>query len=661
VSTVALATGAPQAAERILEELDHTRAVRLVGPPMAGKSAALGAVASALPAKNLHPVHVEPPLGDADEAMVMLASVAAGLAPFDGELLDYVRRPSTTWDGKVDRVCGAVDRHHDRVVLLFDEFSASTRRDADLVTRSSAELFARLTSARARTVVAGTRPLFWAGARDVRIEPESRPQDVLLGNSWNGLGQHARRMHEAGGDRLARRSSLELRLGVALVASGVDIAEIIDTPSSPATLVRRLFETLRDAAELRELVGKLAVLRTPFDESWPIELGRDQLDDPARELLVHAMLSGRPGALRLHEVIQREARLFEWSRGDALVQAHRLAAAFHRRRYDDAMGRADLVAATRHEMENVHHLTQAGDFVAVMKAQVYFGAQYDLLGKALSIADRRADAVACYERAIDCDPDDDYAHHYLAYNLDVLAQEPPRVEAEYRAALELRPDHPWYHGRLICFLITRGRITDAKHQWELALSHLLPGGAEEEPYVYRELHRPVARLLLHRGELAWARRTLEEIPTFHRREPWFGALLRLHIILAEAEREETVFPPYIPLAERWNGPHLVSSEEGVRSWRPGYVASFGDIVNIRTARRDRKTGREVFEWREYPQREFVKIVGRRLSHAIRAGAFIEIIELDSGETLILPHSREYADENLPGVFPRSDRYLRGSA
>ena len=52
-----------------------------------------------------------------------------------------------------------------------------------------------------------------------------------------------------------------------------------------------------------------------------------------------------------------------------------------------------------------------------------------------------------FASASDFDFEDAFAHHYLAFSLDIEGVEPRRVESEYRLALELERRHALWHAR----------------------------------------------------------------------------------------------------------------------------------------------------------------------------------------------------------------------
>ncbi len=106
-----------------------------------------------------------------------------------------------------------------------------------------------------------------------------------------------------------------------------------------------------------------------------------------------------------------------------------------------------------------------------------------------------------------------YSHHYLAFNLDWLAEHPEEVERHYREAIKLQRGHPWWWwSRWFAYLATRGRFRDARQAWRDALDEFSLGGDESSRWLYLSLHRWVARWLLHWSELDFAENVLNAIP-----------------------------------------------------------------------------------------------------------------------------------------------------
>lgn len=644
-----------------------TRSVALTGQPTAGKSTALSLIGDRAGSKwRVLRVHL--PHGD-DGGPVAMASVAAQLGT---ETLEVVRDVRVSWSAKIREVTCALERMAEESLLLFDEPQYSVPNpSASIFVRRAEEMTAALLSIpNLRSVVATERkPVY--GQETIVVQRASDVAAILAPAQWNGLGDHAKALLDTDAPELARYSPLELRLGVALLAAGVPAQRLMRERWLARQLIRTLVDTLDDSEALKRVAGRLAVYRTSFGEAALQRAGIGDLSPTPRSILESALLFGKPGARRLHELVAMEARARKWLTPADEMHAHREAAAYYRGCFEDASTADNLTDSVRYEMEMVHHLTEAGDEAAMNEAHVFFVDQYDALGKSFSLRRRFELAVRAYERSLSHDDEDHYAHHYLGYNYDVRGLSPLDVEKCYRRAVEIEPTHTWYHSRLICFLITRGRALDARRQWAEAHAALLPSGSYDDERLYRDLHMHVARLLLHRGQLRFAEEVLEDVVPEFQQHPWWLALQRLLLQLKEAERDETVFPPHIPVEQRWSGPHLVRAPEErrrVRRWFPGRVAAIDQSgVHVRIAIADGRDAAIEYGWRDFSNKEFRQLsplAARGLS--LPVGTFVEIVEFKKGRqrgrTMIFAHeSQTYVDPALPGLFPAPDRYLRVSA
>lgn len=650
--------------------------VALDGPPMAGKSTVLRALAERLDGRTVLTLDI--PLqrsapqrfgfgGIADDAAgVVLASAAAQLRSIEPRLPDVIIAPDRSWDDKVEAVRAAVESAANAggCTLLVDGPIPSEMDSAfaSIFSLHTKELLRTLlTTPKVSCVLARGGSL--GATRRVAVKPVAVPSVVLDPGQWNGLGPSADLLGRASSDApLSDYSPLELRLAVAAIHAGESPARLAAERPRTRQLVHMLFERLGEAGtELRRVLGRLAVLRTDFPTELLEAAGAGVLDDAARNILEHAVLFGEGNARRLHETFAREAALRGWLTSRELERFHRIAADHHRERFHSATEFDDVPAALRHEMEVFHHLSEAGDVGAIEQARCFFAAQFDALGKSLSLKRKYDAAVACYERSLERSPDDWYAHHYLAWNLDVQGKEATRVENGYLRARELARGHVWHHGRLICFYVTRSRTDSAEQAWRRARSWFGFRDEEADERFYKELHRPLARLLLHRGQLDFAGEVLDDVPASLRSDlSWFDALDRKRVGLEEAELEQVVFPPHIPVAERWEGPHLVIGAQlagTVTHWLPGRISAIdGSSVHIRVAERD-PDGSVAFGWHDYTRKAFDRLCRYARKLPIPAGTFLEIVTVGE-DVYIFLHPPSRADTALPALFPRPDRYLR---
>lgn len=660
--------GIDKAVEATLASLRNGNNVFLHGRFGAGKSEALSRLGDRL-AKNSKVIHVALNRDD-DAAPTALTYVASQLPTWSRDLEGFIRDPKVSWGAKLVKVEEGLAED---LVLLLDEprLGPVTQLDPTIFEVRVRELSDALVRAKCRKVVTGTT----AVANEfvsVEVSAVSVPSEILSASRWNGLGKHANALLEA--DRtgaLAGYSPVELRLAVAAVFAGLEPSEVVHEHLRWRALLGRLLTLVKDDAALKAVLGRLAVLRTSFDATYLDAAGFKQLDPDSRTLLRRAILFGPDHALKLPDFVAHEANEREWLDRPMRLEAHKAAAAFHQQRFDQASAAGSVAPAVREEMEATHHLIQAGDVSLLDSARLFFTEQYDALGRALSLLGqdlkdnrRLLDAARAYSRALELDPRDWYAHHYLGFNLDMLGRESAKVADHYVTAVELFRQHVWLHRRLVCFLVTVGRMRDARTRWTSAPAELMPSGSAQHDDVYQQLHRYVAQAALYFGQLEFARAVLEDVPPrFRESLTWYGKYQQGLTLHAEAERDQVVFPARVAISERWHGPHLVNSGERgrVSSWTPGRIGSIDTEVHIRIA--EPGAGAPRFGWRTMPLKEFRRLSPLKARVELpAAGTFLEIIRFKSGEEEVrLYDPTRSGDVALEVPFPAPDRYLRAFA
>lgn len=634
--------------------------VALVGSWGSGKSTALAKLGQELAStQGRRVVRLSLPLGD-DAAVVALCTAAAQLG---AATLAEVKRPNLSWGKKLDRVAEEIES--EPTVVLFDEprLREPSLEDSTLFHRRAFELSQRFWEARASRVFAvGFRPQS-PGVSVVQVAPRSVPEEILAPGNWNGLGPTAKRLLDVGGTQLESYSPMELRLAVGLCARGIDPEKILDQGWRQKELVNRLVGTFTQAALLKKVLGRLALLRLPIDDELLKWAGATGVPSDDRKLLHSILLFGEPNRWKLHELIAFEARE-SWLARDENLDAHKSLSDLYRRRFGTSVTSADVGDALRLELEVTHHRTEAGD-ATLIQEQLFFVEQYDALGKTLSIAERYGEAVRAYERSVQLDPDDWYAHHYLAFNLDFQGCDPARVENEYRQAIVGWPEQVWFHGRYICFLLTCGRLHEAGSAWSEAIRVFAQGGNAER-FVYDELHRPIARLALELGQVQFAERVLADVPG-HAQEQhrWYRSFRQFLTTQKEAASDELVFPLHIPVDQRWSGPHLLRSSDDltrVERWLPGRIAAKdGNVTRVRIARRD-ANGAVSFGWRDIAAKELRALSPEAAAMTLPANTFVEFVQLRERSKVVermLSHDLSHPED--PDLarrpLPPVDRYL----
>ena len=368
----------------------------------------------------------------------------------------------------------------------------------------------------------------------------------------------------------------------------------------------------------------------------------------------------------MHDVLKRLPGELGWQAWPIRRSAHEQFADYFARRL--SRSEAPPAGAMGDVLEGFHHAASAGRQSAPNDFAPFSPEQLHTLGRVLSkhCGDHRA-AIEVFERAIPLDDRDDYAHHYLAYNVDWLADDEDRADREYKQAVELNKEHPWWWSRRINFLITTGRLSEARREWRDATTSLGRLTAEDSDYLYRALHLWVARLLLHRGQLDFAEQVLASVPERVRRhDTQFQALARLSATLHEAERGRGVFPWSVPPDRWWHSfPNLGFPPElngaPLVQWNPARVED-GDQDSVWLIVGSKLAGElPTYGHLAIPRDRFDDASLDVKSEEIQPNRFLELAFYGSaGELRIRCHPAEIAmDGQLPGFDPPDPRrYLR---
>ena len=660
-----------EAVQRLRQGIDGgDRRLAIHAAPGAGKTAVLAALAESL--RGSRPVVRIELSDDDDAAQAALVQAAAQLAFAKPDLLDCVvprHEPARVpWTARIAALREGLALAGQEPVIVVDEpiFDPGSSPERQFFAGRAVEITRAVMGAPGVVVLAGS--------------------SIPPGIAWDA-GVELPLVHAAD-DAVARGVLAEVsgkrplppvivQVLAALQAGGVDVRGIPRRDMRLDRLVRHdLGRLLLERPSMRGVIARLSALRLPFPEDLPVRAGLFGLPEPDRRIVDHLLAAAGEGRRVVPAALATTIRDCiatgdpAWTPEEPAGDQHRFAAEHHRSCFEAARVSGDVAAAVREELEEIHQLTEAGDAAALLDRSLQFVEQYDALGKSLSQRALRGpraeeerlrrDAVRAYERAVEHDPRDAYAHHYIAYNLDILATERERVGQEYVTAKDLAPGHPWYHSRHICFLITTSWMRLAREGWERAVADLASTGGPLDEALCEALHRPVARLLLERSELGFAREVLEDAPETVRSAPWWVALDQLRVCLEEDRDQRLVFPPTLPVAERWRGPHLASSGPGdaeIKDWKPGRVlGGDDDLVMIDVASLDAPIST-------------IEIDVRALTEAwdvapgeLRPGAFVELVEYEDGTKEMNVWDRSSSSfrgiANLPKLFPAVDRYLR---
>lgn len=378
---------------------------------------------------------------------------------------------------------------------------------------------------------------------------------------------------------------LQFRLVVALVGLGQAPREVLAGPLAVRDLGKHLSDLLsRVGGEVRDGVRRFLHARRPISREVARQIAR--VPDGHLPLITECLAEG--GDLievdeGLREVLlARRAGEGQGLPTDASVH---LALADYHQSLDGAAGPVAAWNQIEHWLEKVHHLGLSGPAGAERWSQLDRPTRELYWDRARSLSIDHHEYVAAADLFQECvhrfDARDAYSWHYLAYNLDRAGVRRKDAERAFRKAVELRPDHPWYNGRLVTFLIDQARFRAAEEEWGNALERMDPDGENvgRSPWLAKEAHRWVAKAWLRFGEVRRARLVLDDIPQEgFREEGWYQDLREAVEDAEEAlHLGESVYPSTTRMNERWIEPRalarLAPDNHVLRSWFPGRIAS----------------------------------------------------------------------------------------
>ena len=582
----------------------------------------------------------------------------------------------------------AVDRRDD-VVLLCDEPAGWYHRDESLLEHTpdySARSFAEWIAAGAlcRRVIAGWIPGNAGPAVPVDVPQLADGRDILdVEADWDVLWEPASRLRKSVSDPLPFRSAMEMKLCVAL-ASLLPRDEPVALSKSDASakvILERLFDQVERRAEFCGFcatLARLALVRTPLRKAVVDEFTAG-LEPPARSVIEICLLDRYDGRAALHPLVRNQVRGRATRRVEGVprerCQPWRLRKERLKEVHDRLKGEYDdkTKGPPRDSLESFHHeLLGSGADLRHSAGRIQFVEQLDEIGRTLSHRQRdHGRAVEVYRLAVELFPDHAYSQYYLAYNLDWMARETKELEAHYQKAIELQPRHPWFWSRWISYLATRGRNGEARAQWHEAVRALSISGDETPSWIFRGLHRWVARWLLHWAELDFAEMVLREIPRWlARQDTGIQALWSLLEALRQAERGDSVFPLSVPPRE-WRSPAPHTDlprrfqDAPLRSWVPARVDGIDQEEGVAYLLAAELPPTRDAEFRYFEMelcRDRVEASASGFAwDDLREGSFLELGyygEGDGGMGIALHRDTTWRDPDLPPLYPPPDRWYQ---
>ncbi len=635
----------------------NKKCVAFVGPAGCGKTSALDQLAAEYPGA----IRLRIPRDD-DGAIAAITSLAEQLSP---KAEDIVRDSKVTYIARLDKLLQCVPKD---AALFFDEPMLSSPWEAwdepIFAVRArefSLKVMAMKEPLRVMTSSAPEDTWTFLDSANIAIQRKANPKEIL--DKAGLAGPSIDQLVEKYGAVLQARSPIEIRLaGHAAIKSAAKALEASEFRLR--NLVKLASKQMTSG--VKQILARLALVREPDISTW-LDWAAEGTKPEDRRVVETIFLFGSGSALRLHESLTWLARTEHWLTRPKRDAAHRQIAERYSQHFTGAAQAVNLQGALRAECEVVHHKTQAGD-PTLLQDTLLFAEQYDVLGRTFGTRgerlykERRREksresiqfAVKAYERALENDPSDWYAAHYLAFNLDVLGKDLVRIEKAYLDGIELRPSFAWGHSRWARFLINCGRYGEARSALDAAIEQFSGEGQQPGPLLYAELHLDVARQFLQFGEYKAAAEVLKKVPEHVRAKlDRYEPLARYAEWQREPDENELVFPAALPLSKR-NAPVFQKPGEKVVEFMPGRLATIAAGEH-----RFRVKLKSEFGWRNCSGAE-LKALGLGAYLPLHPGTFVEFLKVKKDGKMVeraAIHPEVNPFEDLEVRYPPPDRFL----
>ncbi len=537
---------------------------QVTAPLSVGKSTLLKELKKSLSALGLCPILLAPPAGHMDSAVVALCQLAGQLAEtHDPSLLGLISNPEVAFEQKVRSIRFCLRAHYRNIVALCDEPNEWLPRTPERKFFSRPlEVIERLFfgPAKIRVVVAGSMlPGAARPKQTIEFSPHFDPEIWLTeSEDWpSEFAEMATQLFDMKKLNFKTRTPLELRLLVGLLAMGKPASSFENwTRRSLSYEFKRQAQSDSKWRSLLAAWARLSLLRGSFSADALSCVEAPEEDTMEGQILRNCLLYKTDDGYVLHELLRSDIS-GELSKEEETKSHRDLLSDYYLPKSECA---ASAEESVRFDVECFHHAAASGNLeVALQKA--YLCEQLKILGRYLSKEHGRfADAATVFQTAIKQE-NDAYAHHYYAFNLDVLAESPEVVEEHYRESLQSRPREPLWWSHFISFLLIRGRTLDAENQWNLALDTLATDLPEWEAYQFRALHGRLLSVALARSCLDFADRILETVSDdVLRRDPQFRAAKK-RLRALRLGREGKIVVPYPLVCKNWweSGPFFLAS------------------------------------------------------------------------------------------------------
>lgn len=574
----AIATAASATASAAVDALTKSdvRCVALKATAGSGGSLALRETARRLRDEGTTPIIVAPPPRQWDTAALALADVAASLDALGLASMNVQTwlEPRTWWERlRLVQKWIAEAAGSKRIVLLVDDpsqWAISNSNEIAWRVRSVLDvLLADSTSMPWIIVRTDDRDRSGETSVPCHQAPHLLADDADWGDALSPVVAELR-------DTLpeiatASPVAVGLAVGLAAVTSPERLVRFWSTSTATSRIADELAMTVSQDRRLRQLWASWlssAMPRRHVPNEWVSDFARPILANELLQAVLDRCLLTRDDETAL----VREARAALWRvpEDEFVTYVRSTAASPLYRRYVEAMDQAmadesfDSCRFAAEALNLTHRVPEARSIEAV---PVPFADHLNNVGAASLRASEWTSAASAFSLALEQDPEDALALHYLGFSLDNEAREPRRVRHNYEQALRLDPTHVTWHERLVSFLVVQARVADAAERFETARGQLLPDDGDASAEVYAHLHLPIAANLLRRAELPLTARVHETIPEWaHERLVGLRSQQHRLAVLEHASREPSCVPADRAMEEWWRQPELLRDVD--RDGRP---------------------------------------------------------------------------------------------
>ena len=611
------------------------------------------------------PILVAPPVASQDSAGAALVQIGEQLRShgvINGEC--SLLSEQLPWRDKLDKVGQWLENNASELVIICDDpddWAPSSCQDGYSPRHVAAvkSLIGQTTGL--RRIISGSEGLNSRQFSQGRLDPLSATRAVFtsptMDSEWGRLTPIAREIQQ----KVLTYMPLDARLLVAIrVLAPNEFARQINVRRRTNELLSVLDRHLQtQRSGLPAVWRRVALLRRSFQADALDCVGIEELSEDERCVLFHCLLDRRGSEYSMHRNLCIYARDHFRLPDDQINQCHKKIALYFANRR--ATNQDTLLSDS---VEAYHHGLEGG---ALNNVQPMFTDQLNMRGQMLSLQGEHDKAAELFYQSIQWDNDDDYAHHYYAYNLDYVGSKSDEVDNHYEIATEIDPRNTWWWSRRINFLITMGRMAEVKAVWEDARTHF---ESRQDADYYNGLHKWITRLLIELGQLDFAEDILNGVQEPHLKQAPFRALRDYLVSARQAQRRRAVYPLGISHEEWWIRPHLHNAVNDVGQhlvrWYPGRVDECdNDNVRITIATPPAVTDAEPVYSLLFMKREvFENAWKKEEGDSLAAGRYVELAyfqeKSDKENLIIRAHPDEEWDEkDLPDIDPPDTaRYLR---